>query len=249
MNRPKLVAHRGFAAKYPENSKSAFNAAIALGGTYLELDVQLTADHIPVVIHDTTLSRTGNDETNVICAEWQSLQAKTIGESERLGEAFSNEKLMALADFADLLEANPQVHAFVEIKEESVEKFGAEIVASSVMETLTRVKKQCSIISFDSFILFHLQKNYPEMAIGFVLHKYDDEHKGIAEQMQPDILICNYKKIPDEDGSLWEGNCQWFIYEVVEVDVAWKWFQRGVEYIETMEFESMMNELEKGVSQ
>ena len=206
MSKPKLVAHRGFAAKYPENSKSAFNAAIALGGAYLELDVQLTADHIPIVIHDTTLARTGEDDTDVLCSEWQSLQFKTIGERQRLGDKYKNETLITLADFADLLRVNSQVHAFVEIKEESVAKFGVEIVANSMMQTLADVKQQCSIISFDSSILFHFRKIYPEVAIGFVLHKYDDEHKIVAEKMQPDILICNYKKIPDEDGSLWEGD-------------------------------------------
>jgi len=244
LNIPKLVAHRGFAAKYPENSLSAFRSAIDLGGKYLELDVQLTADHIPIVIHDEDLLRTGGELIHVLNNNWDLLEGKTVGESERFGDKFKNEKLLQLSQFAALLKDNPDVNAFVEIKEECVVKFGEKIVVDAVMEAISMVKSQCTIISFDSSVLFYVQKN-DDIPIGFVTHKYDDEHKEIADQMKPDFLICNYKKIPDEDGSLWEGEWEWFLYEIVEPETALKWYQRGVEYIETMEFEAMTNGLMK----
>jgi glycerophosphoryl diester phosphodiesterase len=52
------VAHRGGAARWPENSREAFEGAIALGARFLELDVHLTADGHVAVIHDPTLDRT-----------------------------------------------------------------------------------------------------------------------------------------------------------------------------------------------
>ena len=242
MNIPKLVAHRGFAAKYPENSMSAFRSAIDLGCKYLELDVQLTADYIPIVIHDEDLLRTGGELINVLTSDWRILEGKTVGESERFDDKFKNEKLLQLSQFAALLKENPDVYAFVEIKEECVEKFGEKVVVEAVMESISKVKSQCAIISFDPSVLFYLQK-HDDIPIGFVMHKYDDEHRAIAIQMKPDFLICNYQKIPDEDGSLWEGEWQWFLYEIVEAHIALKWYQRGVEYIETMELESMINAL------
>lgn len=56
--RPLLLAHRGDWRRAPENSLAAFEAALALPGCDgLELDVRLSRDAIPVVIHDATLAR------------------------------------------------------------------------------------------------------------------------------------------------------------------------------------------------
>lgn len=55
---PRYVAHRGGAARWPENSLSAFRGAIAGGAQLVELDVHLTADGEVAVIHDPTLDRT-----------------------------------------------------------------------------------------------------------------------------------------------------------------------------------------------
>ena len=55
---PRYVAHRGGAARWPENSLTAFRGAIAGGAQLVELDVHLTADGAIAVIHDPTLDRT-----------------------------------------------------------------------------------------------------------------------------------------------------------------------------------------------
>lgn len=59
------VAHRGFSAHCPENTLPAFQAAIDTGAPALELDVRLTRDRVPVVIHDDTLDRTTNGSGRV----------------------------------------------------------------------------------------------------------------------------------------------------------------------------------------
>ena len=58
IKRPWVVAHRGYRGLYPENTFAAFEGAIAAGADMVELDVCLTRDRVPVVIHDTTLYRT-----------------------------------------------------------------------------------------------------------------------------------------------------------------------------------------------
>src|SRR5207244_5819311 len=55
---PAIVAHRGASATHPENTLSAFLAAAAAGADMVELDVRLTADGVPVVLHDLDVSRT-----------------------------------------------------------------------------------------------------------------------------------------------------------------------------------------------
>ena len=55
---PLVVAHRGASARCPENTLEAFDAAVSAGADVVELDVRLTADGVPVVLHDYDLSRT-----------------------------------------------------------------------------------------------------------------------------------------------------------------------------------------------
>ncbi|HEY8613344.1 MAG TPA: glycerophosphodiester phosphodiesterase family protein, partial [Roseomonas sp.] len=55
-----IIAHRGGAILWPENSMTAFRQAIAAGVDAVECDVHLSADGEPMVMHDATLDRTSN---------------------------------------------------------------------------------------------------------------------------------------------------------------------------------------------
>ena len=63
MNR--LVAHRGDMTTYPENSLLALSKAADQGLLYIELDVQLSKDLEPIVIHDDNINRTTELDQNV----------------------------------------------------------------------------------------------------------------------------------------------------------------------------------------
>lgn len=54
------IAHRGASGYAPENTIPAFELAMNMGTDYIELDIQLTKDRVPVVIHDETINRTTN---------------------------------------------------------------------------------------------------------------------------------------------------------------------------------------------
>jgi glycerophosphoryl diester phosphodiesterase len=55
-----IIAHRGASGEAPENTLPAFELAVQQGADAIELDVRLTADGVPVVLHDATLDRTTN---------------------------------------------------------------------------------------------------------------------------------------------------------------------------------------------
>lgn len=55
---PVVVAHRGASSTHPENTLESFGAALEAGAEIVELDVRLTADGVPVVMHDADVSRT-----------------------------------------------------------------------------------------------------------------------------------------------------------------------------------------------
>lgn len=59
---PSVCAHRGFSAKFPENSLEAFRAAVAEGADEIELDVRLTADDVMIISHDDKLERISDAE-------------------------------------------------------------------------------------------------------------------------------------------------------------------------------------------
>lgn len=55
-----LIAHRGASSEAPENTLSAIQAAANLSVDYIEIDIRLSKEGIPIVIHDSTLLRTTN---------------------------------------------------------------------------------------------------------------------------------------------------------------------------------------------
>lgn len=57
---PLLLGHRGAMARAPENTLGAFAAAMTDGAHGVELDVTLSGDSVPIVLHDDTLDRTTN---------------------------------------------------------------------------------------------------------------------------------------------------------------------------------------------
>jgi glycerophosphoryl diester phosphodiesterase len=62
---PLVVAHRGASSAYPENTLESFQGAIEAGADVIETDVRLSADGVPVIVHDQDLSRT-TDGTGLV---------------------------------------------------------------------------------------------------------------------------------------------------------------------------------------
>jgi len=55
---PKVIGHRGAMAYAPENTLASFREARRRGATWVEIDIKLTADDVPIVMHDPSLKRT-----------------------------------------------------------------------------------------------------------------------------------------------------------------------------------------------
>ncbi|WP_170843218.1 glycerophosphodiester phosphodiesterase [Streptomyces oceani] len=83
------VAHRGAPYAARENTLPAFRAAIAAGADAVELDVRLTRDGLPVVLHDRTLERLWAHEASVSALSASRLRELTDGEVPSLAEALA----------------------------------------------------------------------------------------------------------------------------------------------------------------
>ncbi len=78
------IAHRGASAYAPENTLRAFERAVQIGATMIELDVHLTQDGHPVVIHDADMLRLANDPRRIRDLTLAQIKALDIGQGERV---------------------------------------------------------------------------------------------------------------------------------------------------------------------
>ena len=91
MHFPDLVAHRGWARNYPENTLSAVDAAITAGARFVEIDVQLSSDAFPVLFHDRDLARMCGVKGAVHERTLSELRALACAETARFGSKFASE--------------------------------------------------------------------------------------------------------------------------------------------------------------
>lgn len=73
MTHPLIIAHRGASAALPENTLPAFRGAVAARADGIELDVQVTADGVPVVFHDSSLARLTGARGRIAARTWTGL--------------------------------------------------------------------------------------------------------------------------------------------------------------------------------
>ena len=99
------IAHRGASAYEPENTLLAFERAIQMGATMLELDIHLSKDGHPIVIHDAEVSRTTNHKGQI--------SNMTLKQIKKL-DAGKGEQIPTLTEVVDL--ARDRVKLYIELK-------------------------------------------------------------------------------------------------------------------------------------
>ena len=224
----KVVAHRGYASKYPENTIKALDEAVKLGVEMVEFDVQLTKDGVPIMIHDDNFKRTTGLDRNVF-----ELNQKDLQNHIALKEVSSVEEVMVW------LQGNPNVTAFVEIKQASILFHGLEKCIKVLKGICETVLSQCVLISFNPHAVEEAKKTGFHQT-GWVVISYDAAGEKIARNINPNYLFADTGILPEGTGKLWVGQWDWVIYEVVLKEVACKLHLRGVDVIETKEVEKML---------
>jgi glycerophosphoryl diester phosphodiesterase len=238
-----LVAHRGNAGDFPENTLPAFASALEYGLRFLELDVHISADGIPIVIHDHDLVRTTGRPGCVFDMRARELVLIDACEPARFGERFRGTRIPLLSDVLALLEHRPEVTLFVEIKRASLIRFGYDQVVARVVKALKPARAQCVVISFD-LAAVHRVRQIGGMPIGWVLSAYDAHTRLKFEALQPEFLFVDHEMLPPA-GALWRGPWRWAIYEVESLPLAQALAARGADYIETMAVHQMSEAMRK----
>ena len=123
-----VAAHRGWKAKFPENTLEAFRAALTLDVDQLETDVRVTKDGALVLIHDATVDRTTNG-SGLVCE-------LTLAELKVL-DAGNGAKIPTLIEFMELVKDHPTITLDIELKEYPTE--GREALSYSVCDRVLKI--------------------------------------------------------------------------------------------------------------
>jgi len=115
---PRVIGHRGFPRRYPENTIASFLGALLHGAHGVELDVRMSKDNHPIVIHDENLERVAGLSIRVNEATLRELKQIHLGMAQ------------TIPTLEEVLDAIPQTHeVFVEIKELSAATPSYNVVA------------------------------------------------------------------------------------------------------------------------
>ena len=169
--RPWVIAHRGYRSACPENTISAFESAIDVKADMIELDVCLTRDRVPVVIHDTTLERTTDGKGLV--SEYTLSELKELDAGSWFSSEFKGESIPTLEETLDQIRGRITIN--IEIKPENFESSApsdsVEIQICKLVEKFDMVNS-ILISSFNhsffsrihSFYSKYKQSNLPRIA-------------------------------------------------------------------------------------
>ena len=104
LDKPIILAHRGASAFAPENTIAAFKLAKDHDADGVELDVKLTKDEVPIVIHDGSFDRTTNGSGKI--SELTLTQIKSFDAGSWFGQDFSGERIPTLSEVFEALDKN-----------------------------------------------------------------------------------------------------------------------------------------------
>ncbi len=149
------IAHRGASAYEPENTLRAFERAIAMGATMLELDVHLSRDGHLIVIHDADLSRTTNGAGRV--------DEMTLSRIKEF-DAGLGERVPTLPEVIEL--ARGRVQLYIELKGSGT--------PGPLVDVLRRLcfADQAIAASFDPALVRQVKQLFPEIRTSVLVGSY-----------------------------------------------------------------------------
>ena len=188
MSNTKVIAHRGASGYAPENTLEAFLLAIELGADGIELDVQLSRDGIPVVIHDETIDRVTDRTGYVKDYTLQELKELTV-----LKDRFPQYSQSKIPTLKEVLEAvkSSGIQVNIELKTgiywyPDIEKKVAEIVEE------TGMKEKIIYSSFNHYSVQRIKEIVPDAETAYlysdvILNVEDYARKTKVDGLHPAV--------------------------------------------------------------
>lgn len=172
-NKVTLTAHRGWRAKYPENTMRGFREALKLDIDSVEMDVHMTRDYHIVVCHDATLDRT-TDTSGTIC-HMTLEEVRRADAGIKHGEEFKGEKIPTFEEFLELMATRPDLKVLVELKDYPEELGDFAYASAELTLSLCRKygifgKDRLTIVTFSTGICAWLRTRYTKE--DFLIHGF-----------------------------------------------------------------------------
>jgi glycerophosphoryl diester phosphodiesterase len=193
---PQIIGHRGAKANAPENTLVSIGKAHEEGAAWVEFDVKLTSDGVPILIHDATLERTTSGQGEVRNRSLADIRRLDAG--RWFGPAFAGERVPTLAETLDFMAAR-SMGFNLEVKPcPGQARETAEAAARMVKE---RWPSDCPAPIFSSFSLDSLdavRKTAPEFALGYLVEKLPVDWRENAEALRCAAIHPNHRYLSRE---------------------------------------------------
>lgn len=194
---PPVIAHRGARTKAPENTMAAFRETVAEGIQWIETDVKLTHDGVPILIHDDTLDRTTSGQGPVADMVWSDM--KNLDAGSWFNPAFASERVPHLADVLHYV-LDHNLHLNLELKPCP----GRTQV--TVMVTLIEAAKIWSpdrepplISSFNVDALIIASRLHPDWPRGLLMDEWQENWPELVKNVDAATLNLNADMLTQEN--------------------------------------------------
>lgn len=194
-----VIAHRGASAYAPENTHSSFKLAIDMEAEMIELDVLLSKDGIPVVIHDEKLKRTTSGKGKV--KDYNLSELKYLDTGSWFDPEFQGEPFPTLEEV--LSYTKDRIAVNIEIKTEAVTDEVNDGIVEKTLEIVKRTGTEDQVIfsSFDYRVMRHLEELAPDMPKAILYEKRQSKRKlpsELVNEYKVDAFNCSYKQLSDK---------------------------------------------------
>lgn len=173
-----IVSHRGAAALAPENTLAAMQIAIDQGVDFVETDLQLTSDGVPMLLHDLTLDRTTSGSGPIAMRTFDEVRALDAG--SWFDAAHAGERVPTLEEFLDLLEV-ANVRALVELKGEWTSE---QLAAVADLLQSRYMVNRVALQSFDTETLLGLRQVAPQFARVMLTREWNEHTVTLARELE-----------------------------------------------------------------
>jgi glycerophosphoryl diester phosphodiesterase len=193
-------AHRGASHAAPENTLSAFRLAREMGADGIELDVQLSRDGTPVVMHDATVDRTTQGSGAV--ADLSLAELKELDAGSWFSAQFEGERIPTLAEVFEALSHDLVVN--VELKATGSEPTGLEEVVVSLI-TRYGMAGLILISSFNPLTLRRIRQADPHLPLALLYGPSlpEAERERWVQDLQPLAALHPEHHLVDADHVAW----------------------------------------------
>nr|WP_072515111.1 glycerophosphodiester phosphodiesterase family protein [Ndongobacter massiliensis] len=188
----KIFAHRGYSAKYPENSMLAFQKAVEVGCDAIELDVHFSRDYKLVIIHDDALSRTTNAVGFVRHHSLRDLQNYELtGDYE--GDP---QHILTLEEYLRWAKDRP-IQTNIELKNDRFRYPGMEEAVMKLIHAMDMFD-QVLLSSFSAESIALLKLKWPQMRCGWLIDEMRDTTLDKALEIKADSLHPSIDIVDEE---------------------------------------------------